>query len=155
MDYEEKKHGYDTLLLQLESSMSRLEQDVKKSQEEIVTKEAAFHRLTQENILLDLYEHRAKDELKIYVSQKSESEGKKRSVREVLLKQIAEQEKRGKHLKEDQKKVKDNLGNSSKQVELWGNMERLFECKRKSMINAGDLEDTVIHREPGTETLVL
>ena len=35
VEYDEKKHSYDTLLLQLESGMSRLEQDVKKAQDEI------------------------------------------------------------------------------------------------------------------------
>lgn len=136
--------------------MSRLEQDVKKSQEEIMTNETKFHKLHQEKILHELHEQRAKTELKFYVSQSSGGDHKdKKSVREQLLKLIADQEKRSKHLKEEQKKVKDNLGNSSKQVELWGNMERLFECKRRCMLNAGDLDDTVIHREPGTETLVL
>ncbi len=38
-EYEERKHGYDTLLLQLESGMSRLEGEVKRQQEEIMQNE--------------------------------------------------------------------------------------------------------------------
>ncbi len=43
------------------------------------------------------------------------------------------------------------------QVKLWGDLERLFDCKRKCLERAvnetGD--GGVIHREQGAETLVL
>ncbi len=89
---------------------------------------------------------------------------------------ISEREKRGKTLKEDQKKVKENVAASSKQVgrsfssilrppdsswpnyqvKLWGDLERLFECKRKCLERAAvETDDNVIHREQGAETLVL
>ena len=43
------------------------------------------------------------------------------------------------------------------QSQVWSNLEKLFECKKKCLENAqkSEREDTVIHREPGTETLVL
>ena len=46
---------------------------------------------------------------------------------------------------------------SSFQSQVWGNLEKLLECKKRCMENAqkSEREDTVIHREPGTETLVL
>ena len=46
---------------------------------------------------------------------------------------------------------------SSFQSQVWGNLEKLLECKKRCLENAqkSEREDTVIHREPGTETLVL
>ena len=80
----------------------------------------------------------------------------KKSVRDQLLKNISEQEKRGKFLKEEQKRVKDNLTSASKQVKLWGDLARLFEVKKQCADRSRDLGDgSVVHREPGTETLVL
>lgn len=97
---------------------------------------------------------RAEAELKLYVSK--DTEDRKRSVRERLLKQIQEQEKRSKVLKEDQKKVKEGLGLSSKQVKLWGDLAKLFEVKKRCLENSRRADDDdVIHRERGTETLVL
>lgn len=60
-------------------------------------------------------------------------------------------------LKDEQKRAKESLGASSKQVKLWGDLEKLFDCKMKCMENAGrgDQDGSVIHRERGTETLVL
>ncbi len=90
------------------------------------------------------------------MSQNQSSEDKKRSVREQLLKLISDQEKKSKLLKEDQKKVKESLGLASKQVQLWGQLERLFQVKMKSLEESKNIQDdTIIHREPGTETMVL
>lgn len=84
-EYEEKKHQYDALCLQLESSMSRVEQEVKKFQEEILANESKHHLLELRNRNLELMLQRAHDEIKLYVSNKSDD--KKKSIREQLLKQ--------------------------------------------------------------------
>jgi len=153
-EYEEKKHAYDTLSLQLESSMSRVEQEVKKFQEEILANETRHQLLELRNRNLELLLQRAHDEIKLYVSNKAED--KKKSVREQLLKQIADQEKRGKAVKEEQKKIKDSLTTASKQMKLWTNLERLLACKKQCLENAQKEQDMgTVHIEPGTETLVL
>ena len=152
VDHEEAKHGYDTLLLQLESSMSRLEQEVKRGQEEILSTETKTHRLKMENLGLRALHKRAAAELQLYVGN---AKGK-RSVRDQLLKLIQEQEKRSKTLKEEQKRMKDMVGDSAKQVKLWSGMARLFEVKRRCLVRERlEADDDHIRREPGTETLVL
>ena len=95
--------------------------------------ETKHHLLQLKNRNLELLLQRAQEEIKLYVSSKTED--KKKSLREQLLKQvfwtynrpapkivlsfslqIADQEKRSKVLKEEQKKVKDSLSVASKQV---------------------------------------
>ncbi len=161
-DYEEKKQQYDALTLQLESSMSRVEQEVKKFQEEVLANETKHHLLELKNRNLELLLQRAQDEIKVYVSAKAASASAggatedKKSVREQLLKQITDQEKKSKILKEEQKKVKDNLVAASKQVKLWSNLEKLLACKRQCLERASaEPELGTVHIEPGTETLVL
>ena len=85
-DYEDKKHQYDALTLQLESSMSRVEQEVRKFQEEVLANETKHHWLEMKNRNLELLLTRAQEEIKLYVSSKAED--KKKSVREQLLKQV-------------------------------------------------------------------
>ncbi len=120
LEYDEKKQGYDTLLLQLESGMSRLEQEVKKTQEEIISNETKYHTMEMQMVLQELWQERAQTELKTYVAsstKNNDSEQPKRiSVREQLLKTISEKEKRSKLLKEEQRKVKENLVQASRQV---------------------------------------
>ena len=168
--------------MQLESSMSRLEQEVKKIQDEVLRNERQYHLTNEQMALNELWLKRAQDELRSYVTQTSNSgkDGdnvKKKSVREQLLKLITEQEKKAKvdldstknlsdhfltkfftHfqlLKEEQKRMRENLTLSSKQVDLWTNLEKLFICKKNSVERQMQSDSTVIHREPGTETLVL
>lgn len=93
-DYDERKGRYDTLLLQLESGMSRVEQEVKRTQEEILQNETKLHKHQHQLQLQDLLKQRAEGELKLYVSK--DPEDRKKSIRERLLKNISEQEKRGK-----------------------------------------------------------
>lgn len=85
-DFEDKKHQYDALTLQLESSMSRVEQEVRKFQEEVLFNETKHHHLEMKNHNLELLLTRAQEEIKLYVSSKTED--KKKSVREQLLKQV-------------------------------------------------------------------
>ena len=66
--------------------MSRVEQEVKKFQEEILTNETKHQLLEIRNRNLELLVQRAHDEIKLYVSNKAED--KKKSVREQLLKQV-------------------------------------------------------------------
>ena len=61
---------YDTLQLQLESSMSRIENEVKQYQEEILANETKNNLLELKKMQLDLLEKRANDEVKLYVSNK-------------------------------------------------------------------------------------
>jgi intraflagellar transport protein 81 len=60
------------------------------------------------------------------------------------------------HLKDEQKSVRENLNLSSKQMKLWGDLEKLLACKKKCLEREIEAtEEAIIHREPGTETLVL
>ena len=73
---KEAKHSvnlfreYDTLQLQLESSMSRIENEVKQYQEEILANETKNNLMELKKMQLDLLEKRANDEVKLYVSNK-------------------------------------------------------------------------------------
>ena len=64
---------YDTLQLQLESSMSRIENEVKQYQEEILANETKHNLIELKKMQLQLLEKRANDEIKLYVSNKVSS----------------------------------------------------------------------------------
>ena len=64
---------YDTLQLQLESSMSRIENEVKQYQEEILANETKHNLIELKRMQLQLLEKRANDEIKLYVSNKVSS----------------------------------------------------------------------------------
>ena len=68
VEYGEKKQAYDTLLLQLESGMSRLDTEVKKWQDEIMSNETKLHTQEQQMALLTMWQNRAEAELKVRVA---------------------------------------------------------------------------------------
>ena len=59
-----KYREYDTLQLQLESSMSRIENEVKQYQEEILANETKHNLIELKRMQLQLLEKRANDEIK-------------------------------------------------------------------------------------------
>jgi len=103
--------------------------------------------------MLELMEKRAVDEVALYMSNRPED--KKKTARDQLMKGISEAERRGKRLKEEQRVVKESVADTSKQVQMWNNLEKLLECKTKCFENAQKAEGETIIHQAGTETLVL
>uniref|UniRef100_A0A8C5EGB2 Intraflagellar transport protein 81 homolog n=1 Tax=Gouania willdenowi TaxID=441366 RepID=A0A8C5EGB2_GOUWI len=126
-EYEEKKAQYESCAAGLESNRSKLEQ-----------------KLMQ----------RAIDEVKAYVS--PDPQEKKKTVREVYLKKISEQELLGKKLREEQKVVRESHAANMEQVKLWKDLEQLMECKRQCFIRAQSQASIgQVIQEGGEDRLVL
>jgi len=153
IEYDEKKHSYDSTALQLQSNMSKLENEVKSMRDEILNAESKFQTIHNQKIMLEAWQERVSEEMKIYVSNKPED--KHKSVREKYLKSISDGEKRSKMLKDEQKSVREAVNDNAKQTKMWSDLEKLFECKKacleQGMLGGGG----TVHRALGTETLVL
>jgi len=153
MEYDEKKHSYDSTALQLQSNMSKVEGEVKSLREEMVTAESK-HLVTQnQKLLLEATQERVSAEIKLYVS--NSPEDKKKSLREKLLKAIADAEKQAKTLKEEQRSVREAVNDNAKQTKMWADLEKLFECKKKCLEQGMEGGGGTVHRGLGSETLVL
>jgi len=92
-----------------------MEKDRKEIMDEI-------EKLDRENQKAELDLVRVAQEVKLYVS--GSTEAKKNSLREQLQKKVADQEKIGKQLKEEQVAMKDRLAKCSDQVRYWKDLER-------------------------------
>uniref|UniRef100_A0A8C5G7Z0 Intraflagellar transport protein 81 homolog n=1 Tax=Gouania willdenowi TaxID=441366 RepID=A0A8C5G7Z0_GOUWI len=129
-EYEEKKAQYESCAAGLESNRSKLEQITEKLMQ------------------------RAIDEVKAYVS--PDPQEKKKTVREVYLKKISEQELLGKKLREEQKVVRESHAANMEQVKLWKDLEQLMECKRQCFIRAQSQASIgQVIQEGGEDRLVL
>ncbi|XP_015917332.1 intraflagellar transport protein 81 homolog isoform X2 [Parasteatoda tepidariorum] len=128
-EYEQKKQTYDSCALGLESSISKLEQEVNSYKEEIAEAEHLYHTLNVKIKMLELQNERVAEEIKSYVS--SDAADKKKSIREQYNRHIQEQENKTKILKEQQKEVKENQTHNEKQMQMWSNLQKLLECKKK------------------------
>uniref|UniRef100_A0A3Q2QC36 Intraflagellar transport protein 81 homolog n=1 Tax=Fundulus heteroclitus TaxID=8078 RepID=A0A3Q2QC36_FUNHE len=93
-EYEEKKAQYESCAAGLESNRSKLEQEVKALREEMAQKENRYHYINAMSEIIELQIQRAAEEMKAYVS--SDPLEKKKAIREVYMKNIAEQELLGK-----------------------------------------------------------
>ena len=153
IDYDEKKHHYDSTALQLQSNMGKLETGVKGLRDEILGSETKFHVLSNQKTLLDVWQERVTEEMKLYVSNKPED--KHKSLRDKFLKSINEGEKRSKMLKDEQKSVREAVTDNVKQTKMWSDLEKLFECKKKCLDEAMRGGGGTVHRGLGSETLVL
>ena len=153
MSYDEKKHHYDSTALQLQSNMGKLETRVKSLRDEILGSETKFHVLSNQKTVLDMWQERVTEEMKLYVSNKPED--KQKSIRERFLKSLNDGEKRSKMLKDEQKAVRDAVTDNVKQTKMWGDLEKLFECKKKCLDESMSGGGGTVHRGLGSETLVL
>ncbi|KAJ0067822.1 hypothetical protein NL108_011044, partial [Boleophthalmus pectinirostris] len=93
-EYEDKKAQYERTAAGLESNCSKLEQDVKVLKEETAQDENRYHYLNSQSQIIEMQIQRAADEVKAYVS--SDPQERKKTVREMYLKNISEQELLGK-----------------------------------------------------------
>lgn len=151
VDYNEKKHTYDSMAAGLETNMAKLEGEVKSLSEELVSSESQFHiQMTQKEIL-GFKQQQAQEEIRLYLS--SDPQDKKKSLREKLMNQINEQEKSGRTLREEQKAVKDLVQSSAKQLTMWQDVFKIMEVKR-SCLEASRNSGTMM-RNSGGEALVL
>uniref|UniRef100_A0A8C6V190 Intraflagellar transport protein 81 homolog n=1 Tax=Neogobius melanostomus TaxID=47308 RepID=A0A8C6V190_9GOBI len=154
-EYDEKKAQYERCAAGLESNSSKLEQDVKVLQEETAQDENRYHHLnSQSQVNLFMQIQRAADEMKAYVS--SDPQERKKTVREMYMKNIAEQELLGKKLREKQKTVRENHGHNMEQMKMWKDLELLIECKKQCFIKAQNQTSIgKVIQEGGEERMVL
>ena len=121
-EYEEKKNAYETKKAGLESNMSKLDQEVRTLKEEASAEESRYHFLQGTTKILQAQRQKVQDELKVYTAAASGGGGggeKKKSQREALQKRIAEAEKAGKELREQQKQIKEQHGTGLNQMKMW------------------------------------
>uniref|UniRef100_A0A667XY96 Intraflagellar transport protein 81 homolog n=1 Tax=Myripristis murdjan TaxID=586833 RepID=A0A667XY96_9TELE len=129
-EYEEKKAHYESCAAGLESNRSKLE------------------------LIIGVQLQRAAEETKAYVS--SDPQERKKAIREVYMKNIAEQESLGKKLREKQKTVRESHGDNMKQMKMWRDLEQLMECKRQCFVRAQSQASIgQVIQEGGEDRLVL
>ncbi|CAL1616469.1 unnamed protein product [Knipowitschia caucasica] len=154
-EYEEKKALYERTAAGHESNRSKLEQDVKVLKEETAQDENQYHYLNSQSQIVEMQLRRAADEMKAYVS--SDPQERKKTVRDMYLKNIAEQELLGKKLREKQKTVRENHGHNMEQMKMWKDLDLLIECKKQCFVKAQNQASIgkVIQEEGGGDRLVL
>uniref|UniRef100_A0A3Q2XIJ1 Intraflagellar transport protein 81 homolog n=1 Tax=Hippocampus comes TaxID=109280 RepID=A0A3Q2XIJ1_HIPCM len=140
-EYEEKKSQYESCAAGLESNRSRLEQVC-------IVSVLLYVKVIEMQI------QRAAEEMKAYVS--SDVQERKKAIREVYMKNIAEQELLGKKLREKQKLVRESHSANMEQMKMWQDLEQLMECKRQCFIRVQN-EASVgqVIQEGGEDRLVL
>ncbi|KAM4576996.1 intraflagellar transport protein 81 homolog [Odontesthes bonariensis] len=153
-DYEEKKTQYESCAAGLESNRSKLEQEVKTLRDETAQKENRYHYINSMSEIIEMQMQRAAEEMKAYVS--SDPQERKKAIREVYMKNIAEQELLGKKLREEQKMVRESHSANMEQMKMWRDLEQLMECKKQCFIKAqNQVSIGQIIQEGGEDRLVL
>ena len=92
--------------------------------------EARFHYFNTQKLISLSLQKRAHDEVKLYTKSNQSSESNK-SLREMLVKKIDEQETLAKTLKDKQKTTANVHVDGKKQMRLWKDLLRQMELKRK------------------------
>lgn len=153
-EYDEKKAQYESCAAGLESNRSKLEQEVKALREETAQEENRYHHINCMSEIIEMQIQRAAEEMKAYVS--SDPQERKKAIREVYMKNIAEQELLGKKLREKQKMVRESHGANMEQMKMWRDLEQLMECKRQCFIRAQSQASIgQVIQEGGEDRLVL
>lgn len=104
--------------------------------------------------IIEMQIQRAIDEMKAYVT--SDPQQKKKSIRDLYMKNISEQELLGKKLREKQKMVKESHAANMEQMMMWRDLEQLIECKKQCFIRAQSRASIgQVIQEGGEDRLVL
>lgn len=144
-EYEKKKSTYEMQSANLETQRSQLEKEVRSYREECNHQESRYHYLNIQNEVLENQKQRIQEEMNAYIS--ADPQVKKKTLREMYLKNIKEQEILGKNLREEMKFLQDNQAPRLKQMEQWKDFMRIMECKKKCfdlMYNA-ETGDKALH----------
>ncbi|KAE8291649.1 Intraflagellar transport protein 81-like protein [Larimichthys crocea] len=153
-EYEEKKAQYESCTAGLESNRSKLEQEVKALREETSQDENRYHYINSMSEIIEMQIQRAAEEMKAYVS--SDPQERKKAIREVYMKNIAEQELLGKKLREKQKMVRESHAANMEQMTMWCDLEQLMVCKKQCFIRAQSQASVgQVIQEEGKDRLVL
>ncbi|KAM7392016.1 hypothetical protein PAMP_022659 [Pampus punctatissimus] len=153
-EYDEKKAQYESCAAGLESNRSKLEQEVKALREETAQEENQYHQINCVSEIIEMQMQRAAEEMKAYVS--SDPQERKKAIREVYMKNIAEQELLGKKLREKQKMVRESHSANMEQMKMWRDLEQLMECKKQCFIRAQSQASIgQVIQEGGEDRLVL
>lgn len=151
VEHDDTKRIYDRTSMSLNTSLTKLTNEVNTLQEEHDRASDQIKTLT-ENI------KQAKDNLIRAIQEFQATVDKNNStplVRERLLQRITEEERINHMLKEEQKQVRDTEQSNVRQKDAWNNLHILMQVKLKCLQREKEESNTIMHMEPGAETLVL
>ncbi|XP_064099976.1 intraflagellar transport protein 81 homolog [Macrobrachium nipponense] len=151
VDYNDKKHTFDSVAAGLETNLGKLEQEVKGLKDDIRRSETKYHVNTIEKEILTFKQNQASEEIKLYLS--NDPQDRKKSLREHLMANINEQEKQSRTLRDEQKSVKDHVQSSTNQLAMWQDVVKLLQVKKKCL--EASRSGGLITRNSGGEALVL
>ncbi|EDQ84692.1 uncharacterized protein MONBRDRAFT_30004 [Monosiga brevicollis MX1] len=126
-EYDTKKADYDRVAGTLGATKAKEEKMVRAYREEINQDESRYHYLHAMIQQLQAQQRAAADEEERYINKK---EGE--SMRQIYNKRIREQDTLSKHLRERQKEVEQNHDNNLKQLDMWADLDRIFQAKLDS-----------------------
>lgn len=130
MEYEKKKAAYDTCAAGLESSMACLEQEVASLRNELNSEESKLNFL-QHSLQIHEVQLKFLKENGVLGNPATDGGGSdsQASLRARLSHEIAEQEKRGKALRERQKDVREKQASLRAQTQQWAHLQTLLRAK--------------------------
>lgn len=149
--YDEKKKLYDRTKIALNVNLTKLVNEVSELQENHLRTILEIS-LSSSNIhIAQVSLKRAKDEFQANVAKNNTTP----LIRDRLNNKIAESEKLGRLLKEEQKDVRENEKKSVKQKNSWDDIYQLLKLKIRYLEQEKEEMHTLMHLERGAETLVL
>ncbi|XP_050042818.1 intraflagellar transport protein 81 homolog [Dermacentor andersoni] len=136
MEYDKKKAAYDACAAGLESSMTSLEQEVSSLRSELNSEESKLnflqHSLRIHEVQLNFLKARG------VLGNPAADAGSngQTSLRAQLSHEIAEQEKRGKALRERQKELREKQSSLRAQTEQWTHLQALLRAKMAAVTSS-------------------
>ncbi|XP_059482691.1 intraflagellar transport protein 81 homolog [Neocloeon triangulifer] len=148
-DFNKVKQQYDATAANIGSASNKIEQEIKQIEEETRQASAEAALLEAKTEVVGAQKEMLEQEMAYY-----KAGDKAKSLRDRLNAKIAEEEKRGRHLKEVQRTMKDNEPANERQAQLWENVEKIFAAKLRHL-EAARRNSGVFRRERGAETLTI
>ena len=155
--YNEKKKAYDNTVMNLETEKHKLNSDIEKSWNDYKTEETKYHYMNIQTKIYQIMQKKLKEESNYLKKPDARLAEDIKSYNDLYIAKIKNQELSIVDLKKHQRYVKDNYENNILQVELFANLQKLLEVKRKTIHQTGGDQEIGYEDEgaSGYESLVV
>lgn len=136
-DYLKYKKSYENTLMSFEADKKNLEEDTIKIWNDYKEEETRYHSLNIQSRIYDALKNMISMETQFLKTPDARYSDDFKSVSEMYVAKLEQEDEMVKDLKKHQRYVKDNLENNGLQVKLFGDLSRILEVKRHALL-AGD-----------------
>lgn len=137
VQYNKQKKAYDNTVMNLETEKTKLYADIDKLWGEYKSEETKYHYMNIQNTIYESIKSKLMMENSFLKKPDAKMSDDFKSYNELYVTKIKNQEEMLVDLKKHQRYVRDNFDNNTLQVELFNNLQRILDVRKRTLYQSG------------------